>query len=115
MIATDEDALLCDLAETYGIFDLNALPVETLAALSFGLRENSRIKRKMSGALEVDEMELLAVIADNLTVIRSALLGQELSNTALMNMYIREQDKPQAQPIYKFKSSEEFKEAWDNV
>ena len=115
MIATDENALLCDLAETYGIFDLNALPVETLAALSFGLRQNSRIKRKMAGALEVDEMELLAVIADNLTVIRSALLGQELPKTALMSMYIRESEKPQAQPIYKFKSSEDFKEAWDNV
>lgn len=89
--------------------------METLAALSFGLRENSRIKRKMAGALEVDAMELLAVIADNLTMIRSALLGQELSNTALMSMYIREQDKPQAKPIYRFKSSEEFKEAWDNV
>ena len=115
MIATDENALLCDLAETYGIFDFNALPVETLAALSFGLRQNSRIKRKMAGALEVDEMELLAVIADNLTVIRSALLGQELSKTALMSMYIRESEKQQAQPIYKFKSSEAFKEAWDNV
>lgn len=69
----------------------------------------------MAGALEVDEMELLAVIADNLTVIRSALLGQELPKTALMSMYIREGEKPQAQPIYKFKSSEEFKEAWDNV
>lgn len=89
--------------------------METLAALSFGLRENSRIKRKMSGALEIDEMELLAVIADNLTVIRSALLGQELSKTALMSMYIRESEKPQVQPIYKFKSSEAFKEAWDNV
>lgn len=69
----------------------------------------------MAGALEVDEMELLAVIADNLTVIRSALLGQELPKTALMSMYIRESEKQQTQPIYKFKSSEEFKEAWDNV
>ena len=69
----------------------------------------------MSGALEVDEMELLAVIADNLTIIRSALLGQELPKTALMSMYIRESEKQQAQPIYRFKSSEEFKEAWDNV
>lgn len=69
----------------------------------------------MAGALEIDEMELLAVIADNLTVIRSALLGQELPKTALMSMYIRESEKPQAQSIYKFKSSEEFKEAWDNV
>ena len=115
MIATDEDALLCDLAETYGIFDLNALPVETLAALSFGLRQNSRIKRKMAGALEVDEMELLSVIADNLTLIRSVLLGQELSDTALTSMYIRKQNRPQAQPIYKFKSSEDFKEAWEHV
>lgn len=65
--------------------------------------------------MEVDEMELLAVIADNLTVIRSALLGQELPKTALMSMYIRESEKPQAKPIYKFKSSEEFKEAWENV
>ena len=114
MIATDEDALLCDLAETYGIFDLNALPVETLAALSFGLRENSRIKRKMAGAPEVDEMELLSVIADNLTLIRSVLLGQELSDTALTSMCIRKQNRPQAQPIYKFASSEEFKEIWNN-
>ena len=114
MIATDEDALLCDLAETYGIFDLNALPVETLAALSFGLRENSRIKRKMAGMVEVDAMELLAVIADNLTLIRCGLMRQEVSDVALMSSYIRKQDEPQAQPIYKFKSSEEFKEIWKN-
>ena len=65
--------------------------------------------------MEIDEMELLAVIADNLTLIRGALLGQELPKTALMSMYIRESEKPQAQPIYKFKSSEEFKEAWEHV
>ncbi len=89
--------------------------METLAALSFGLRENSRIKRKLAGAVEVDAMELLAVIADNLTLIRGVLLGQELSNTALMSMYIREHEEPQTKPIYKFKSSEEFKEIWNNV
>lgn len=43
MIATDQDALICDMAETYGIFDLQALPVATLATLAVGLRENSRI------------------------------------------------------------------------
>ena len=36
MLATDEDALLCDFAETYGVYDLEALPVEKLAVLSFG-------------------------------------------------------------------------------
>ena len=49
MMKTDEDALLCDLAETYHIFDIKAVPVLTLARLSCGLRENSRIKMKLMG------------------------------------------------------------------
>lgn len=49
MIATDRNALLCDLAETYGIFDIKALPASVLATLSVGLRDDSRIKMKMAG------------------------------------------------------------------
>ena len=46
----DEDALICDLAETYHIFDYKALPVKLLATLSVGLRENSRIQMKLNNA-----------------------------------------------------------------
>ena len=49
MIALDEDAVICGLAETYGVFDLRALPLSTVATLAFGLRENSRIKSKLAG------------------------------------------------------------------
>lgn len=49
MLAADKDAVICDLAETYGIFDYKALPVNMLAVLVLGLRENSRIKTKMHG------------------------------------------------------------------
>ena len=49
MLKTDEDALICDLAETYQLFDIRAVPVITLARLSCGLRENSRIKMKLMG------------------------------------------------------------------
>lgn len=49
MIALDEDAVICDLAETYGVFDFRALPLSTVATLAFGLRENSRIKSKIAG------------------------------------------------------------------
>lgn len=115
MIAIDRDALLCDLAETYGIFDLNALPVGTLAALSFGLRENSRIKRKLNGINEVDELALLALIADNLTSIRCVLRGQDPAQEYFVqtDLYVK---KPvqEAKPMYKFASSEEFKEIWNN-
>lgn len=49
MLNLDRDALVCDLAETYGIYDVSALPVRTIATLSAGLRDNSRIKMKAAG------------------------------------------------------------------
>lgn len=69
MLATDRDALICDLAETYGIFDLNALPIPLLATLSVGLRENSRIKMRMSGEKPIRNEILLAAIADRLSLL----------------------------------------------
>lgn len=68
-MAEDRTALVCDLAETYGVLNYKELPVETLAALSAGLRENSRIKMKMSGAKARDDILLLAAAVDRLTYI----------------------------------------------
>ena len=45
MIALDEDALTCDLAETYGIYEFRLLPPAKIAVLACGLSEDSRIKR----------------------------------------------------------------------
>lgn len=50
MILTDEDALICDFAEYYRIYDFRALPVKYAATLACGLEENSRIMRKLAGA-----------------------------------------------------------------
>ena len=79
MLSVDRDALLCDLAETYHIFDLRALPVVTLAALSFGLRDDSRIKMKMAGMVYVSPVILQAEIVDNLALIRYSLCMKEHS------------------------------------
>lgn len=40
----NRDALECDLAETYNIYDMRALPARRVALFSVGLRDNSRIK-----------------------------------------------------------------------
>ena len=65
MIATDEDALICDFAETYHIYNIYELPVEYIATLAIGLRHNSRIMMAING-LKVDlNSLLLAHIADN--------------------------------------------------
>ena len=50
MIQTDEDALICDLAETYGIFDYRQLPADQVAVFAFGLRDDSRIKLAMTNS-----------------------------------------------------------------
>ena len=69
MLRTDETALICDLAETYGVLDWKALPLKTAAALSAGLRDNSRIKMKLSGQKIDCETVLLAAIADRLSML----------------------------------------------
>lgn len=67
MLQEDESALICDLAETYGIFDYRALPVRLLATLCCGLREDSRIKLKMMGMKTSVETILLASVVDKLS------------------------------------------------
>lgn len=61
--------MLCDFAEYYHIYDLEALPVRKLAALSCGLPPDSRTMRNVTGAkLSVAET-LLAACCDNLAII----------------------------------------------
>ena len=63
MIACDEDALICDMAETYQIYDMYALPVERLAIFSIGLRDNSRIKMKLAKTpLPIETMLSMSVV-----------------------------------------------------
>ena len=69
MINTDEDALICDLAETYHIYDYRSLPVGTVAALSVGLRANSRIKMKMNNMDLEPDVYLLSAIVDRLSIL----------------------------------------------
>ena len=49
MIALDEDALICDLAETYHIYDYRAYPLRLVATLAGGLGYNSRIRSRLVG------------------------------------------------------------------
>ena len=69
MLEADEDALICDLAETYGIYDYESLPVQTVATLSIGLRGESRIKMKMSGSVLTKSDLIQTVIVDYLAML----------------------------------------------
>lgn len=73
MIHLSEDTLICDLAETYHIYDYRSLPLKTVATLSAGLREDSRIRLLAADAPADLEVLILSAIADNLTLLRAGM------------------------------------------
>lgn len=69
MIRTDEDALKCDLAETYGIFDYRQLPATTVAVFSCGLKDDSRIQMVLNNQHVSLDRIILMTISDRLALL----------------------------------------------
>ena len=69
MLAADRPALICDMAETYGILDIYSVPAELLATFAVGLRGDSRIKMKLAGARVSPEILLIAGAVDRLSLL----------------------------------------------
>lgn len=69
MVATDENALICDFAETYHIYDWRQLPARYAATLAAGLRPDARIVLKLNGSTWPMDTLLLASIADSSRVL----------------------------------------------
>lgn len=115
MIALDEDALICDMAETYHIYDMESMPVEYIATLAIGLRNDSRIKKKANG-LRVDmNTLLLARIADN-TAINVYLKTKDAKHGRNKPKSITEAltKNPNAE-LKKFRSGEDFLKEWRRI
>lgn len=69
MVAIDEAALICDMAETYRIYDYRALPARRAALYACGLRADSRIMMRIAGARAPVNTLLLGAIADALKIL----------------------------------------------
>lgn len=61
--------MICDLAETYGIYDYESYPVRLIATLSAGLRDNSRLKMELADTKVSNELWLLASAVDRLSIL----------------------------------------------
>lgn len=64
MIRTDREALICDLAECYQIYDIRSFPAYYIATLAAGLGEDSRIMKKMLGKKADTSTHLQAMTVD---------------------------------------------------
>lgn len=69
MVAADEDALICDFAETYHIYQWRGLAVKYAAVLAFGLSENSRIKMALTKRKATLDTMLMASAVDALNLL----------------------------------------------
>lgn len=114
MIRADETALICDLAETYGILDWRALPLKTAAALSAGLKGDSRIRMKISGQRIDSTTALLAAAVDRLGMIAwlQTKDGAEGTNrpASILRTLLDESDNTE-RDFNVYNTPEEFEEA----
>ena len=113
----DEDMLVCDLAETYHIYDMYSHPVEFIATLAEGLRYNSRIKLKVAGMKIDPEMLIMARIADNTALnvyakTKDARTGRNRPKS-LTEALLEEKKKEDAPR--EFRSGDDFLKEWNRI
>ncbi len=116
MINFNEDALICDLAETYHIYDYRSLPVKLIATLSAGLRDDSRIKMLVAGMPATQNTLLLATIADRVEAFRygfteDASKGANRPQSLVDAMFGEEIKRENKSGVTSFASVEEFEAA----
>lgn len=111
IIAKDEDALICDFAEIYHIYDYRSLPLSRVAIFAVGLRENSRTKMRISGMKYPTDTLLLASAIDRLSIL-AWMNSKDGTNginrpKSILNELMGKEDK---KDIETFEFSEDFEE-----
>ena len=112
MVGKYEDALICDLAETYHIYDWRQFKISYIATLACGLGANSRIYAKLSGAKVAPDILLLASAVDRLSLLvwaqtKDAQKGKNKPKMIVDQIYKKDQTDSD---LKGFDSPEEFEE-----
>ena len=110
MMAKYPDELTCDMAETYGVFDIKRVPVKLLATLAVGLRDDSRVMMANRGALVDTKTILLAKLLDMLSGTESNS-PQSLAAKCFVEQQTGSTTAPKEQYEI-FDSPEAFKKRW---
>ena len=112
--------MVCDLAETYGILHWQDLPPSLVASLVVGLRDDSRVKMKLSKQKLTIEQALLALILDGVNLLIWGRSKKHSAKPKSAYKILTEEKKPK-DDLKAFKSPEDFeawmkrkREVWDN-
>jgi hypothetical protein len=121
LLAVDKDALICDMAETYHIYDINAIPVSTLATLAAGLPLDSRVYQKEYDLKAPFSVVLEAAILDRLSLLLWAQSEDGVSginkpeSVASHLMIMPERETISNDGVIVFKNSAAFQAAYDQI
>lgn len=105
-----EDLIICDLAETYGIYDYRMLPPKTVATLVLGLREDSRVMMKISKARLSYKDSILALIFDGVLAVNYKL-GHKKGQEKPKSLYKKLTEVQKKDELRSFRTPEEY-EKW---
>lgn len=116
MLAAGRDELFCDLAETYGLLDWQAVPVRTLATLAAGLRPDARIRLKLAGQTVPMDTLLAAGALDRLSWLVWAQTEEARSGRgrprSVTDLLLGGEPGEGEGAVAAFATAEEFEAAW---
>lgn len=110
---------MCDLAETYHVLDYRSLPARLVATLTAGLSDDSRVKKKLSGAQCSVETMLLALIADKLSYLvwfqtDDARKNRNRPDSIFLSL-VGTQGQKSDSDVMTFRNGNEFETAWKKI
>lgn len=88
IIADHEDALICDFAEYYGIYNYKSLPVRYLATLATGLRADSRVKGELMGVEQPPVGIMLVRVYDVINKLAWSIAGDGDMPADAINVFL---------------------------
>lgn len=112
-----EDELICDLAETYHVMDYRELSPLLAATLCVGLREDSRVKMRISEQkISMDRILLMRMVDElaflSWTKTKDANKGKNRPESILQKVL---QPKRKSEAQMAFESAEAFENAWRSI
>ncbi len=110
-----EDALICDFAEYYHIYDYRALPADYAATLCAGLREQSRVMMKVTNSKLTLEQTLVARMVDELAFISWSKTKDGQRNRNRPKSVLETLMSDNENEVECFTTPEEFKAEWDRI
>lgn len=107
--------MMCDFAETYHIFDYRQLKPGYAAVLCSGLRDDSRVKQKLSDTpINLDQI-LLARMVDELAFLVWAKTKDGQKNRNRPQSILKALTGQKEDEVKAFRSAEDFRSMWDAI